>query len=842
MPDCHTDGSACSGFSLDTSHCDPQVPGDAKRTKLSIHETYPTPITYGNVRRPPQNQVLYGGTLVTTNSGRSYSSPVGATELAGATCGKEVRGVCNTQQKIFDSTPNGLSFKWMDSDTWFIYVWESGANAGVIDNPCYWLIHEQRTGSSTFTGGTNPPGGSTTTAPTADGAICVECTSFFCTPNKMTCSYTTESGDETGDPDCPYPTIYGIGTDSKKLIFKYNALSTEVPTGVTKINFMYDAQGQNIDVLAYDSTTTGSLDPILVNFNPWFASETNVNQFYIYEDTVVETTTAQGLRVKIGIKPTINFDVEPLVITGTTFEILELLAPGQGYSLNQTFPLTYVHSHPDSTTTTFNFSIKITGLGPVNTVGAPVGFDLLREGDTINGHVITETGHTDTENFAYHVIYLNGSGSEFTKNAQYTSNRNHIITAVAGYGIKDRCALIGLYEFTDKSIQYTTLSVNNDAPNIYSVIKDPKITVTVSNGQISSAVITDGGEGWNTAGVGTPIMFVTPPDTTTGRQAKAEGTFSNGVLTGLKITDPGTGYSSSNPPIIGIRNRYKKEEKVTNTGQTDEEAAITTQLDKITSGPAKEYWPEFEAGFKTPDGKAALDRVKDSYTERKVVSEVDNGVLLADQNRNRKLQLNQRLFSEDKVKKLKKNFDKMDGSVLNNLTNPSSAEIEFSKSYDTASSTTNVAIDNHMSAITQEKIPEFATYKEVKVETVQRRFLDLPKASEKTKYLITQYRADRRQTTKIKIKIGCTPLQTGCGHIICPPPGPPASSSSSTSSTQGGVTTQTTTSYSYTVTGLHGTGCQAWTAEGSMLVYNNLTTSMEIYSAAVKAYGNPFDV
>lgn len=840
MPDCHTDGSVCSGFFVDTSHCDSQTPADPNRAILAIHETYPTPITYGNVKKPPQNQVLYGGTILTP-SPMSYTSPTGASALAAASCGKELKTICGLQQKIFDNTPNGLSFKWMDSDTWFVYVWESGANAGVIDTPCYWLIQEQQTSSSTATGGTNPPGGTSTTSE-AGGAACIECTSFSCTPNKMTCSYTTESGDETGDPDCPYPTIYGIGTDSKKLVFKYNALSTEVPTGVTKINFVYSGQGQNIDVLAYDGTSTGSLDPIYVNFNPWFASETNVDQFYVYEDTVVETITAQGLRVKIGIKPTINFDVDPLVITGTTFEILEVLAPGQGYSLNQTFPLTYVHSHPDSTTTTFNFSIKITGLGVVNTVGAPPGFDLLREGDTINGHLITETAHTDTENFAYHVVYLNGSGPAFTKNTQYTSSRNHVITAVAGYGIKDRCALIGLYEFTNKSIQYTTLSVNNDAPNIYSVIKDPKITVTVSNGQISSTVITDGGEGWNTAGVGVPIMFVTPPDTKTGRQAKVEGTFSNGVLTGLRIIDPGTGYSSSNPPIIGIRNRYKKEEKVTNTGQTDEEAAITTQLDKITTGPAKQYWPEFEAGFKTTDGKAALDRVKDSYAEKKVTSEVDNGILLVDQNRNRKLQINQRLFSEDKVKKLKKNFDKMDDSVLNNFTNPSSAEVEFSKSYDTASATTNAAIDSHMAAITQEKIPEFKTYKEVKVETTQRRFLDMPKASEKTKYLITQYRADRRQTTQIKIKISCTPLETGCGHITCSPPGLPAPSSSTTQSTQNGVTTSSTISFSYLLTGLHGTGCQAWTAEGSMLVYNNLTTAMEIYSAAVKAYGNPFDV
>ena len=48
----------------------------------------------------------------------------------------------------------------------------------------------------------------------------------------------------------------------------------------------------------------------------------------------------------------------------------------------------------------------------------------MRVGDTVNGHEITRVMDSD-EDFGYHVVYLSGSGGEFSNGSTYTSDRNH---------------------------------------------------------------------------------------------------------------------------------------------------------------------------------------------------------------------------------------------------------------------------------------------------------------------------------------------------------------------------------------------------------------------------------
>ena len=60
-------------------------------------------------------------------------------------------------------------------------------------------------------------------------------------------------------------------------------------------------------------------------------------------------------------------------------------------------------------------NLKVTQVGPREITDEDTGFDRLRVNDTLNGHTITRTFHTDLENFSYHVMYLDGSGSVFTK-------------------------------------------------------------------------------------------------------------------------------------------------------------------------------------------------------------------------------------------------------------------------------------------------------------------------------------------------------------------------------------------------------------------------------------------
>ena len=128
-----------------------------------------------------------------------------------------------------------------------------------------------------------------------------------------------------------------------------------------------------------------------------------------------------------------------------------------------------MYTHPDNSTTTLTLNLKITQVGPVTSqTNSDANFDILRVGDTLNGHKITRAFHmfdvneglNATNNFSYHVVYVDGAGSDFVKETQYTSDRNHVITAKAGYGIPDRAMLVGLYEFLDKSLQFMTGDVN----------------------------------------------------------------------------------------------------------------------------------------------------------------------------------------------------------------------------------------------------------------------------------------------------------------------------------------------------------------------------------------------
>lgn len=857
MSNCHTDGAACrGGFNLDNNHCESQIPADANRARIITYEVYP-PLDYGSARQVPVNHVTYGGSIISNTStgvrNTSYSSPQNADALGATTCGKEVKSLsCGFfgSLKVFDNIPNGLSFRWMDSDTWFVYVWESGANGGVINTPCYWLVEEKQTTTSTTTPGTPPPGGGTgetSSSSTAGGTICVPCSAFYCTPSSMSCSYTTDVGDETGDPDCPYPTIYGIGTNSNKIVFKYDALSPQLPNGVNSLSFIYSAD--SIDVLAYDVNTIGSLDPILTSTNTWQTGEEIVDSFFIFEGEDVEDGIKQGLRVKVGIKPTVDTSTDPVSIVGTTFEVQEILDYGQNYQIGDVFDLTYVHSHPDSTTTTFSFSIRVDSVGPVNVLTAVPGFDLLREGDQINGHTITNTFHTDYENFKYHVVYVDGLGNDFAKDTQYTSTRDHAITVVAGYGIPDRASLIGLYEFTNKSIQYTTLSVDEDSPNVYGEVIDPEISVTVTNGQLSSVAIVSGGSGWNTIKQ-TPEVVVQPPAISTGKQARVEATFSGGIMTSIKIVESGSGYSSADPPAIWIRNRYKKVTEVTNTGLTDEEAATIPWINSVKE---TNTFPEFNAQFESPDVVEALDQLRESYQEKTVTYEVDNGIMLEDQERNRKLKINQRLFSKGAVDKLREGYSFQKSDIGGNFESENvTKNQEFIDSWSGGLDHTHDSVNDQLTAITQDIIPEFVTYKETKVETTQRRFLDMPEASTYTKYLITQYRADSRVNTTLRVNVSSTVEESGCDHMYdgdppdaCPPPVPPLGSTSSSTGAPDpvtGNTTSTTTSYTYSVSGIHGSGCQSWSASGEILIYNNLTKATNTFADAIDAYGNPFDL
>ena len=184
--------------------------------------------------------------------------------------------------------------------------------------------------------------------------------------------------------------------------------------------------------------------------------------------------------------------------------------PGQNYAVNDTYTLNYTHTHDDLTTSVLTIDLKVSAVGPIEGTAPQAGFDAMREGDTINGHTITKVFHTEFDNFQRHLVYLDGNGNDFTYNTQYTSNRAHQITVFAGKGVKTHSCLMGLYEFYDKSVQYTTESIDGGSPDVYNTLKQPIAEGIITNGTITGFNVYSGGANWHLLGAPPELNCTTP--------------------------------------------------------------------------------------------------------------------------------------------------------------------------------------------------------------------------------------------------------------------------------------------------------------------------------------------
>lgn len=471
---CRTRGykfELCSGTGVNTDHCDHYTPSSGGVT-FEFQEYPQNVIRSGNYNIPGRedNRVMYPftQTMVSTSTGGSTGSGTGT---SAANCGKLSRpNSCNTFSRGSDGAvstlfqeyyPTELSFDFGFSDTWFSYLYDTSDDSGIVGIPCYHIETETRSGDG---------GGSR--------QICHPCTAFTSTPGETLIRYTAEE-DLTGDPDCPHPTLFGIGTTSNKVVFSYNQLSTILPNGVTDFSLSYDG------VTYADAWDSDNNNPIVYESsqNPWQAGEEFVSEFEIYDFS--SGATKADFIVKARIEPIYDDSGASTVFTGTRWIITEFLNPGTGYAVNDTFSMSFLHTHPDNSQSTFTMNIKVTAVGPVDNTTNQTGFDVLRVNDKINGHTITRTFHTEIGEFPYHIIYVDGDGLDFTKDTQYTSDRNHIITAKAGYGIPDRACLVGLYEFLNKSLQFVTADINRNAPEAFNSIAQPAGFITITNGAVT---------------------------------------------------------------------------------------------------------------------------------------------------------------------------------------------------------------------------------------------------------------------------------------------------------------------------------------------------------------------
>ena len=491
-------------------------------------------------REYPENIIRAGAYNVPGREGKAimYDS-LGLTSSSAANCGKYTKSACG-ETLYFDYYPNELSFDYGFADSWFSYIYDTSNDAGVVGTPCYHI--ETETVTNTQTGASS----STDT--------CYPCGSFACTPATTTISYTVDDGTQEcgcSDPDCPHPTLFAIGTLSKKIAFSYDSLSTTLPNGVSDFEVSDDGTTWTDVWNGNEAIPTEYIS----GDNPYQAGDESFNDFHIFE---LNSGASTGFRIKAQIKAVYDDSGAVTTFSGTSWTITEILSPGTGYSTSQTFTLEYTHTLPDNSTTVLNLNLRVKAVEPYQATQGQVGFDVLRAGDTINGHTITRVFHTDLDNFPYHIAYIDGNGSSFAKETQYTSSRSHQITVKAGWMVQNRAILVGFYEFLDKSVQYETIDFDSNAPDTFNILTQPAVVSTVVNGIVTDLTLIDGGGGWNQYGR-QPEVIITPPYLVTGAQATCKAEFVNGVMTAIKVDLGGTGYSSANPPKVYVRNVFKQE-------------------------------------------------------------------------------------------------------------------------------------------------------------------------------------------------------------------------------------------------------------------------------------------
>lgn len=975
MP-CKTQGyqfDLCDGFSINTEHCYYYTPTTGGVTLSFIEYPIAAIRDSGNNYNLPErrdNHVMYPSTQVT------YSTTEGA---PGNTCGKQSiadnctisfgRDNYNTSAIYLDYTPNELSFDFGYSDTWFAYLYDTSDEAGHVGTACYYLETETRT-STTTVSGTDPVTGDPTesSSSSSEGRIrCIPCAAFTCSPESTTLRYTVDQ-DLTGDPDCPHPTLFGFGTGSKKLAFTYDQFSTQIPAGVLDFELSYDGvtyadawDATNLTGIVYESSQ-----------NPWQTNEDAFTDFVIYD--LNDGVNATGLRLKFRIEPIYDDSVSPTVFSGTKWICTEILNNGTGFSVNDTFTLNYSHRHPDNTTTTFTVTLRITAVGNIESQQSVEGADILRAGDTLNGHTVTRAFHTEIGEFPYHIVYLDGQGNDFTKDTQYTSSRDHVITAIAGFGIVDRAILVGLYEFLDKSLQFMTGDVNQDASDVFNDITQPRAFIKVNeNGGISDVnvssgayeldfsdfgelndnsdlagyssgtnIATSGGSGsgltvdidasqtFNTSGTQTSdivnairintagsnynpgdvvtisggsarirIKTVTTgganlnlmkrdpeigatasSDNNTGLSNKStddgeprflldvsndrlnfeivttkdglanvetidpenggdnqlaefEPVIVGGVITSVKIINPGKGYSNETRPNLVITNFSQ---------DTSTEVSNDAYRDDLV--------PEFQEIVKSlPEGDikasaADLQAIEDSYSQvpsSRTLKSLEPIIdIKMDPDRERVNQLPQSKLSHDQTDPLKETIvPNYDIGYLTNVDIPSDYKQVIADDLPRSKQT---SLDN-ISAITQDKIPDYRVGDESLVESCVGSFTNLPEASRFTKYVMRQFRPDTSMKTTINVKLSCTPVNLGCSHFACSSPTPTdddTTEGTPETDPETGETTQTDVTSLYSMSALLGPGCQEWEASGSITMWHDLARAARTVQLAAEAYGNPF--
>ena len=494
---------------------------------------------------PPQDTAVHwpGVHRTSVEYGSYYELSISATEepISRDCCGKSKRLETTLFNRIFskdngsgpaqvwriwDTVPKSLSLFPIDSDQWFAYLFDTSDY--FVGKYCkQWKVN-----TTNFGGVTNRV------------VSCLTCSDSKPSPLVTKVSYACADGNITGIADRPFPTIYTASTDDNRIVFKYNANTQNLTNSVTGLSIILGST--TVEAWRNNAAQLSSTSTV----NNWQQNEFNVDQGI----TVPSTTFGnKGMVIEFRIAPIVSdLSGSTYSFGGTTISIQSLTTGGSGYSVGETFPVSFSYTHTNGSVSTFTLTVRVNSVGtvPVNSGNLPT---KIAKGETLNGWTVKSVFHSDLRNFPWHMITLAGSGSNFTKDTNYSTSGGKTINVVAGKGIADRAMLFGLYEFRQKSIQYEIWLLKKNVPHAFDDIKQPVITTTVSGGKLTGAVIVSGGQGFDKI-PNEPVLSVGIPAVGTGKQATVKGTFSNGVLTSIQIIDGGSGYSSGTPPGIAIVN------------------------------------------------------------------------------------------------------------------------------------------------------------------------------------------------------------------------------------------------------------------------------------------------
>lgn len=581
--------------------------------------TYPN-VPDGNWPDVDRNRVMYPSFLsqgAEPTRARCGKLKVQVPELSFYTKG----GGSDPTYRVWEHVPSELSIHPIYGDQWFMIQYDTYDY--FRGTPCKRFETIDRTDSwpDIFEDSEGPPDpetGEATTVTTQTQSAgestsnqykCIPCTGSEgqCRPSKSTITYSTPDGNLSGDSKNPYPTIWAVDTDSPYIVFKYNELTTTVPDAIDSLSLSHNTVNQ---VMWENESSVGEIQSSIGN---WDQNDGNTTLYVVIDEDIQtgSVNTGDAGRITIRIRPIIeDYTNDVYTFSGSLIDIIDVANPGTGYSAGQSFTFNHTYLHESGASTTWNFTLTIDS---VQDLEAPTGstLALLQASDTINGHTVIRSLHTDIENFSYHVMHLDGAGSTFTKDTNYTSGRDHDIQVVAGYGIADRATLIGLYEFRNKNIQYVTKLLRPDVPHYYDDIEAPIISATVTNGKITGATIIDGGSGLNN--LDKRELVVSPPQVKKGKQAKVKGTFSGGQLTNVKILDGGSGYSygtfQGNDgqeyqfPTIAIADFDKHEDQTYYQSVVQEGNAVDSYIEEVENDAIFD-----EDGEKLADGIGKIAR------------------------------------------------------------------------------------------------------------------------------------------------------------------------------------------------------------------------------------------